>query len=158
MGRDPLFPTLDNFSQPDLHRLAGDGFAGHTSEVLGCIVVRIVWPHRLPVVSWRCALDSIDRLVQFLKEPRPVSFTERRWTTRSGPKFPKVEKKISGRQRLADVVVCEGLSADADDICPSFETPGCERNVRCHDDVATSNMFDNPIIGRVESPLDKLKV
>jgi len=38
-----LFLTLHNFSQLDLHRFADDGLAEHTSEVLGCIVVRIVW-------------------------------------------------------------------------------------------------------------------
>jgi len=153
-----LFLALHNVSQPDLRRLADDGFAGHTSEVLGRIVVRTVWPHRLPVVSRRCALDSIDRLVQFLKEPRPVSFTERRRTTCSGTKLSKVKKEISGCQRLADVVVCEGPSADPNDRRSLFEAPGCEGNVCCYDDVATANMFDNPIIGRIESPLDNLKI
>ena len=72
--------------------------------------------------------------------------------------IPKASHQFPGREGATDITLIEGFSVWVEDGCIFFEAAGSERNVRSNGDISDGDIFDDPIVGGVQSLSDDGKL
>ena len=72
--------------------------------------------------------------------------------------IPKAGHQFPGREGATDITLVEGFSVWVEDGRIFFQAAGSERNVRSDGDISDGDIFDDPIVGGVQSLSDDGKL
>jgi hypothetical protein len=99
----------------------------------------------------------LDNDVKLLKKTRSVTLLQRRRPSRYCSCAAKLGQQVPSSDGLADVVFREQLPGRADDKRAFLQAAVRERDVSGDHNVAWLHVFDNPIVGCIESVLHDLE-